>query len=195
MPKVRTAILISGRGSNMMSLIEASESETYPASIDLVISNRPDAPGLDKARNHSIKAVCIDHAAYNSRKDFEDAMQAELKSAGIELICCAGFMRVLTKSFTRKWAGRLLNIHPSLLPKYKGLNTHARALEAGDTQHGCTVHYVTAELDSGDVILQETITIETGDTPESLARKVLEKELTLYPRALRLHIEKTVKAT
>jgi len=189
MPKIRTAILISGRGSNMVSLIKAALTADYPASINLVISNKPDAAGLEKARDLGVKAICIDHQAYTSRRSFEKAMQKELDAANIELICCAGFMRILTKSFTRNWKGRILNIHPSLLPKYKGLNTHQRALDNGDSIHGCTVHHVTADLDSGDVIAQDSLQIEPEDTADRLAAKILEKELRLYPMALRKFIE------
>lgn len=192
MPKVRTAVLISGRGSNMMALIEAAKAENYPATIELVISNRPDAEGLKKARTRAIKAVCIEHEKFSSRSKFEAAIQKELEAAKIELICCAGFMRVFTSDFTRKWTGRLINIHPSLLPKYKGLYTHQRVLEAGDNEHGCTVHHVTAELDSGAIIAQERISIVPGDTPQTLADKVNGRELILYPKALASIAETTL---
>lgn len=185
MRKVRTAILISGRGSNMVSLVKASKDENYPAQINLVISNNPKADGLDKARDLGIMALAIDHRDFKNRKQFEVALDAVLKEANIELICCAGFMRVLTPWFVSRWAGRLLNIHPSLLPKYKGLNTHQRALEAGDKEHGCTVHYVTAELDGGETILQSSMKVRENDTVESLAAKLLPYELSIYPKALK----------
>jgi len=184
MRRVKTAVLISGRGSNMLALVEAAKSESYPASIDLVISNRPDAAGLKKAASQGIAVMAIDHKRYKSRRQFEAALHQALKAADIELICCAGFMRVLTPWFVEKWPNRLLNIHPSLLPKYKGLNTHQRVLESNDTQHGCTVHWVTAELDGGDIIAQASLGIEDGDTPTLLAEKILPLELTLYPQAL-----------
>ena len=186
MPKVRTAVLISGRGSNMVSLVEASKAKDYPADIQLVISNRPEAAGLTKAIELGVIALAIDHKNFSDRRDFEVALDAVLREAKIELICCAGFMRVLTPWFVSRWEGRLLNIHPSLLPKYKGLNTHQRALEAGDKEHGCTVHFVTAELDGGAPILQHKIKVLATDTPDSLAAKLLPFELSLYPKALKI---------
>lgn len=182
--KVKTAILISGRGSNMTALIEASTADDFPAKIELVISNRLDAKGLLTARAMGVPAIAIDHKAYTGREAFEAALQEKLLAFEIEFVCCAGFMRVLTPGFVDQWPRRMINIHPSLLPKYKGLNTHARALEAGDAQHGCTVHWVSSELDSGEIILQETVDITRDDTQDSLAQKVLEKELILYPKAL-----------
>ncbi len=184
MPKVRTAVLISGRGSNMVSLVEASKAKDYPADINLVISNKPNAAGLSKAKDLGVMALAIDHTDFSNRREFETALDAVLREAKTELICCAGFMRVLTPWFVSRWEGRLLNIHPSLLPKYKGLNTHQRALEAGDSEHGCTVHYVTAELDGGDTILQHKIDILENDTPETLSSRLLPLELTLFPKAL-----------
>lgn len=184
MRKIKTAVLISGRGSNMVSLVKASQQEKYPAQIDLVISNIPDAPGLQKARDMGVMAMTIDHKNFPSRQKFEVALDAVLNGAQIELICCAGFMRVLTPWFVSRWERRLINIHPSLLPKYKGLNTHQRALEAGDKDHGCTVHYVTAELDAGEPILQQSINISPNDTVETLASRLLPYELSLYPKAL-----------
>lgn len=185
MPKIRAAVLISGRGSNMEALIKASKTKDYPATIELVISNRPEAAGLEIARKYGVKAVSVDHTQFAERNQFEDNMQQELTAADTDLICCAGFMRILTQSFTQNWSGRLINIHPSLLPKYKGLNTHQRALDAGDALHGCTVHFVTPELDSGDIIAQDSLPITANDTAEGLAAKVNEKELTLYPKALK----------
>ena len=185
MQKIRTAVLISGRGSNMMSLVEASKQDNYPASIELVISNRPEAAGLSKASDANIPTQAINHKDYSSRRKFEAALHKALQSADIELVCCAGFMRVLTPWFVNKWRNKLLNIHPSLLPKYKGLNTHARAIEANDTHHGCSVHWVTSELDGGDVIMQKTIKIDKNDTPERLSAKLLPVELNLYPIALK----------
>lgn len=184
--RIRTAVLISGRGSNMTALIDAASAADYPADICLVISNRPKAAGLDRARDLGVTAIAIDHKNYDDREAFEAALDTALTAAKIDLICCAGFMRVLTPWFTARWEGRIINIHPSLLPKYKGLNTHARAIEAGDRIHGCSVHWVSAELDGGAVIKQISIPIDDNDTPESLAARLLPLELTLYPQALRI---------
>lgn len=182
--KVRVAVLISGRGSNMVALAKAAKSPDYPAEIALVISNRPDAVGLDKAREMGIEALAIDHKDYPSRESFENDLHEALTDAKIEIVCCAGFMRVLTPFFTRLWPNRLLNIHPSLLPKYKGLYTHKRALEAGDKTHGCTVHYVNEELDGGAIIQQSQIDIHENDTPESLAQRLIPIEHNLYVKSL-----------
>lgn len=189
MRKVRTAVLISGSGSNMVALTEAAQAEDYPAEIILVISNVPTAAGLAKAESLGVTAMAIDHTEIKSRKKFDMALDAVLQEAGAELICCAGFMRVLTPWFCKRWTGKLLNIHPSLLPKYKGLHTHRRALEAGDAIHGCTVHYVTEELDGGDIILQHEIDIGADDTPESLAARLLPIEHKLYSEAVPLVCE------
>lgn len=183
--KAKTAILISGRGSNMISLIEAATDPDYPAEISLVISNIADAAGLEKARTKGVSAMAIPHRDYSNRRSFEKALHKALSLANVEIICCAGFMRILSPWFVSRWAGRILNIHPSLLPKYKGLNTHQRALDAGDDLHGCTVHFVDEKLDSGDIILQDEISILTDDTAESLAARLLSRENTLYPKALR----------
>lgn len=190
--RLRTAVLISGRGSNMMSLVEAARSPDYPADISLVVSNRPNAQGLTRARDAGIKTIALDHKAFKSREVFEDALHKTLEDHDIEFVACAGFMRVLTDSFVSRWTGRLINIHPSLLPKYKGLHTHARAIEAGDSHGGASVHWVVTEVDGGEVIDQVKVRIETGDTPESLAEKVLAEELTLYPRALARAIQDRV---
>jgi len=184
MRKLRTAVLISGRGSNMVALTKAAQSEDYPAEIALVISNIPSAAGLERAEELGVTSIPIDHKQFKSRRKFEMALDAVFKEAKIELICCAGFMRVLTPWFVNRWENRLLNIHPSLLPKYKGLNTHQRAIDAGDKEHGCTVHYVTAELDGGATILQHSIDVNPTDTAEILARRLLPFEQDLYPKAL-----------
>ena len=183
--KVRTAVLISGRGSNMMALVEAARADDYPAEIVLVVSNRPKAAGLDKARGAGIAALAIDHTDYPDRAAFERALHAALLEREVEFVACAGFMRVLTPWFVSRWAGRLINIHPSLLPKYKGLHTHRRALEAGDAQAGASVHWVVPEIDAGDVIAQVAVDIRPEDTEDSLAARILERERTLYPDALR----------
>lgn len=183
--RVRTAILISGGGSNMAALIEAAASPSYPASIVLVLSNDPAAGGLAKAAAVGIETVAIDHRRFGKdRNAFENEMQAELERRGVELIALAGFMRVLTGGFVRRWAGRMVNIHPSLLPRHRGLDTHARALAAGDAEHGCTVHWVVEELDAGEIIAQASVPVLAGDTPEALATRVLAQEHRLYPPAL-----------
>ncbi|MEM7728360.1 MAG: phosphoribosylglycinamide formyltransferase [Pseudomonadota bacterium] len=183
--RVRTAVLISGRGSNMMALAEAAQDPDYPAEIMLVISNRPCAAGLAKAAAAGIKTAVIDHTAFDGREAFERALDRVLREHGTEFVACAGFMRILTRWFVSRWAGRMINIHPSLLPKYKGLNTHRRALEAGDAQAGASVHWVVPDVDAGTVIAQGAVDIRPGDTEETLRDRVLARELTLYPDALR----------
>ncbi|MGJ8563263.1 MAG: phosphoribosylglycinamide formyltransferase [Alphaproteobacteria bacterium] len=182
--KIRTAVLISGRGSNMVALAKAAQAADYPAEIALVISNRPKAAGLQKAKELGIPALAIDHKQYATREAFEHALHAALIEAKIELVCCAGFMRVMTSWITALWPGKMLNIHPSLLPKYKGLHTHKRALENGDSVHGCTVHFVSEELDGGAVIAQAQIDVRDGDTADSLAAKLIPIEHSLYVQAL-----------
>lgn len=182
--RVKTAVLISGGGSNMQALAEAAQNPNYPAQIDLVISNISGAGGIERANALGIQAFTLDHKAFETRENFERALDAILKQAGIELVCCAGFMRVLTPWLTSRWEDRMINIHPSLLPKYKGLNTHSRAIEAGDSEHGASVHYVTAELDGGAIIAQAHVKVAANDTPESLSEKVLKKEHPLFVSAL-----------
>ena len=182
--KKRVGILISGRGSNMAAIIAAAQSAEYPAEIACVISNRPDAKGLETAASHGIPAVAIDHKLYPSREAFEDELQQVLSAHGVELVALAGFMRILTPHFIRHWEGRLLNIHPSLLPSYRGLHTHERAIEDGVKLHGCTVHFVVPELDAGPIIAQAAVPVRSDDTPDSLAARVLVVENTLYPRAV-----------
>ncbi len=188
--KTPIAVLISGRGSNLQCLIDACAADDYPARIVAVISNRPDAYGLERAREAGITAIAIDHKAYNSREDFEAALDAALREAGAEFVCLAGFMRILTPGFVNAWSGRMINIHPSLLPKFKGVDTHARAIEAGETEHGCTVHWVTPGMDEGPTIAQARVPVLPGDTPETLAARVLVEEHRLYPEALKLALEK-----
>jgi phosphoribosylglycinamide formyltransferase 1 len=181
----RLAILISGRGSNMRALLEAAADPAYPAAPVLVISNRPDAVGLDVARAHGVAAFAVDHKAFGKdREAFEHAMDERLQAAGVELVALAGFMRVLTPWFVNRWSGRLVNIHPSLLPKYPGVDTHARALAAGDTVAGCTVHQVTVGVDEGPAIGSAEVDVRPGDTPDTLAARVLKAEHLLYPRCL-----------
>lgn len=182
--RLRTAVLISGRGSNMMALVEAAQAPDYPAEIVLVLSNKPKAEGLRRAEAAGIPTTAIDHTAFDTREAFERAMDAILREQAIEFIACAGFMRVMTPWFVSRWEGRMINIHPSLLPKYKGLNTHKRAIEAGDAAGGASVHWVVVEVDGGTVIDFEAVSIRPGDDENSLARRVLEQELHLYPRAL-----------
>ena len=181
----RVAILISGSGSNMVALAESMVGD-HPARPVLVLSNLPGAGGLAKAAALGIPTAVIDHRDYKGdRARFEAALTEALETAAPEVICLAGFMRILTPAFTRAWAGRVLNIHPSLLPAYPGLNTHARALAAGDTEAGCSVHEVTEELDGGPVLGQARVPVHAGDTPDSLAARVLVQEHRLYPAVLR----------
>ena len=185
----RVAILISGGGSNMVALVESMTGD-HPARPVLVLSNDPQAGGLDKARALGVPTAAVDHKPFGKdREGFEAALNAELEKADPDIICLAGFMRILTPGFIQKWQGRMLNIHPSLLPKYKGLNTHARAIEAGDAEAGCSVHEVTAELDGGPILGQARVPIEPGDTPESLAARILPMEHQLYPAVLRRFAE------
>jgi phosphoribosylglycinamide formyltransferase-1 len=187
MTRKRVAILISGRGSNMVALIAAAKAPDYPAEIALVISNRPDAAGLARARAEKIPTAVVDHTRYGKdREAFERALEAELEAHRIELVCLAGFMRLLSPWLVERWRGRMLNIHPALLPAFKGLDTHRRALAAGAKTHGATVHLVVPDVDSGPIVLQETVPIVAGDTEETLAARVLAVEHRLYPQALKL---------
>jgi phosphoribosylglycinamide formyltransferase 1 len=193
MTRRRVAILISGRGSNMVSLIEAARAPDFPAEIALVLSNRPDAAGLERAKAAGIATCVIDHKAHSTREDFEQAMDAALAEHAIAFICLAGFMRVLTDGFVERWAGRMVNIHPSLLPLFRGTQTHRRALEDGVLVHGCTVHFVVPELDAGPVIAQAAVPVVPGDTEESLAARVIVQEHKLYPQALRMICDGTAR--
>ena len=185
----RVAIFISGGGSNMVSLVDSMTGD-HPARPVLVLANSADAGGLEKARARGVPTAVVDHRPFKGdREAFQEALQAELVKAAPDILCLAGFMRVLTASFVENWQGRMLNIHPSLLPKYRGLHTHARALEAGDREHGCTVHEVTPELDDGPILGQATVPVLPGDTPDALAVRVLEQEHRLYPAVLRRFAE------
>lgn len=185
MTRLKLAILISGRGSNMEAILEAAQDPTYPAQPVLVLSNRPDAKGLETATAAGIATAAIDHKTYGKdREAFERAMHEQLTETGVEIIALAGFMRVLTPWFVNTWEGRMVNIHPSLLPKYKGLDTHQRALDAGDTEAGCTVHWVSPGVDDGEIIQQASLPILPGDTADSLAARLLPVEHQLYPEAL-----------
>lgn len=187
--KKRVAILISGGGSNMMALVNSMQGD-HPGRPCLVVSNTPKAGGLAKAASMNIPTSLVDHRKYKGdRTAFEVALNVALEAAQPDIICLAGFMRVLTPNFTQVWAGKILNIHPSLLPKYKGLNTHARALAAGDETAGCSVHMVTAELDGGPILGQAIVSIQAGDTLETLGARILPFEHKLYPTALRRFID------
>ena len=188
------AVLISGRGSNMVALIEAAKDPTFPAEIALVVSNDPAAPGLSRAAAASIRTAVVDHRNFGKdRAAFERALQGELEAHAIELVCLAGFMRLLTPWFVKQWEGRMLNIHPALLPAFKGLDTHARAIEAGVKEHGATVHFVVPKMDAGPIIAQGAVPVLPGDTEAALAARVLEVEHRIYPQALRLVAEDRVR--
>jgi phosphoribosylglycinamide formyltransferase 1 len=190
MGKKRVAVLISGRGSNMVALIEAAQAQDYPAEIVLVVSNVPNAAGLERARRSGIETAVIDHRPFGAdREAFERALNTELRAHRIDFVCLAGFMRLLTPWFVKQWSGRLLNIHPALLPLFKGLHTHRRAIEAGVERHGATVHFVVPEMDSGPIITQDSVAISAGDTEDTLAARVLEVEHRIYPHALLLVAE------
>ena len=185
--KKPVAVLISGRGSNMTALIEAAKSQAYPAEIVLVLANRPDAGGLALARAAGVATAIVDHAAHGKdREAFERAMQAVLETSRIDLVCLAGFMRLLTPWFVGQWTGRMLNIHPALLPAFKGLDTHARAISARVKIHGASVHFVVPEMDSGPIIVQGAVPVRDDDTAEALAARVLAVEHRIYPLALDL---------
>ena len=188
------AILISGRGSNMVAIARACQSGELQATVALVISNRPDAGGLDAARQMGIETAVIDHEAFDSRHEFDLALHQRLQQAHPDWVVLAGFMRILTGEFVDRWQGRMLNIHPSLLPKYPGLDTHARAIAAGDSHAGASVHIVSPELDAGPVISQVKVAIEPDDTAESLAQRVLQEEHALYIKALQQCIGRTSDA-
>ena len=184
----RIVVLLSGRGSNFQSLLNASLTGELSGSIDLVVSNRPQAGGLAIANNANIDTALIDHQAYATRDAFDADLAGVIDSVTPDLIVLAGFMRILTQSFVSQFAGRLLNIHPSLLPLYPGLNTHQRALDNGDTHAGATVHYVTGELDGGPSVIQAKVPIESGDTKDRLADRILQVEHQIYPQAVDWHL-------
>jgi len=185
MTRLRTAILISGRGSNMQAILDAARAETYPADPILILTNRPDAAGLTLADTYGVATALVDHKPYgNDREGFERAMQAVLQEHHIEMVVLAGFMRILTPWFVHQWSMRMINIHPSLLPKYPGLQTHQRAIDAGDSEAGCSVHWVTEGVDEGDVIAQARVPLLPNDTAETLAARILPEEHALYPVAV-----------
>lgn len=184
--KVKVAVLISGRGSNMKALIEACENQDFPAEISLVLANKKDALGLEFAKNKNIKTAIIEHKNFNSREDFDRKLDEEILAHNIEIVCLAGFMRLLSPWFTNKWHDKLINIHPSFLPDFKGANAVEDAINAGAKFSGCTVHYVRAEMDSGPIIKQVKVDILAIDTKQTLADKILEQEHKIYPEALKI---------
>ena len=187
--RIKVGVLVSGRGSNLQALLDACADPDFPAEIALVISNIPDVYALERATRAGVPTQVIRHKDFASREAFDTALDEALRSAGIELVCLAGFMRLLTPGFTESWRDHLINIHPSLLPSFRGLHTHERALEAGVRVHGCTVHVVRPELDEGPIIVQGAVPVLPDDTADSLAARVLEVEHRIYPLALRLLAE------
>ena len=193
MSKLRLAVLISGRGSNLQALIDACKDPAFPAEIAVVISNVPTAGGLERAANAGLPAMIVDHTYFKGdKKGFENSLAETINQFGVDLICLAGFMRILSESFLKKFKDRVINIHPSLLPKHKGLDTHLKALEAADTEHGCTVHVATKDMDAGEVILQRRVPVLPDDTAETLAARVLIEEHIAYPDAVRHIAEKRI---
>ena len=190
---LKFAVLISGRGSNLQALIEAAATAALPAEIVRVISNEPDAGGLERAAAAGISTAVVPHRDYPDRESFESSLSEEIRSSGAELVVLAGFMRLLTATFVEEWRDRLINIHPSLLPAFKGLHTHERALEAGVRYTGCTVHYVRPEMDEGPIIVQAAVPVLPGDDADTLAARVLEQEHVIYPLAVRLIAENRVR--
>jgi phosphoribosylglycinamide formyltransferase 1 len=189
----RVGILISGRGSNMRSLIAAAAAPEFPAEIELVVSNVGNAEGLAFAAQSDIPSIVIPHKAYETREAFDRALDTALNNAGVEIVCLAGFMRILSDWFVRRWEGRLLNIHPSLLPLFKGVHVHEQVLSSGMRVSGCTVHFVVPELDAGPIIAQTAVPVAIDDTPDTLAARVLVEEHRLYPAALKLLAEQRVR--
>lgn len=187
---IRIAILFSGRGSNMQTLANHIATPQVNAEFVLAVTNRPKAGGIEVCEKLGVACRIIDHEEFDSRAAFDAELDKALRAAHVDLICCAGFMRLLTADFVNGWPDRLLNIHPSLLPKYKGLHTHKRALEAGDKEHGCTVHYMRPEMDDGPVIVQKTVPVLDRDTPDSLAARVIEQEHIAYSEALDVVLKK-----
>ena len=185
----RLGVLISGRGSNLKAIIDAIERRTLDASIAIVISNRADAPGLDYAVRAGIETLVLDHKAYPSREDYDRALVDALERRGVNLVCLAGFMRLLSPLFVDAYADRILNIHPSLLPNYPGLHPQQQALDDGATESGATVHFVNKDLDAGPIVMQQSVPVIAGDTADTLAARILEVEHTLYPRAIAAVLE------
>lgn len=186
MAALRLTVLISGRGSNLQALIDACAARDFPATVTLVVSNNPHAQGLARARAAGVPTAVVQLSDHADRDAFDGALSEAIGVHGADLVCLAGFMSILGGPFVAQWRGRLINIHPSLLPAFPGLDTHARALAAGVREAGCTVHFVTAEVDAGPVILQEAVPVEQNDTPETLAARVLAAEHRIYPQAIRM---------
>ncbi len=193
MAALKLAVLISGRGSKLQDLIEACAAPGFPAAVALAVSNNPDAQGLDRARAGGIPSAVVERRGYDDRDAFDEAISEVIDAHDADLVCLAGFMSILGSAFVERWRGRLINIHPSLLPAFPGLDTHARALAAGVREAGCTVHFVTTEVDAGPIIIQETVPVEPDDTAETLAALVLAAEHRLYPQAVRLIAEGRVR--
>jgi phosphoribosylglycinamide formyltransferase-1 len=189
MARRRIAVLISGRGSNLAALIDAARQPDYPAEIVLVVSNRPEAAGLVRATEAGIATAVVDHKRFADRRAFEEELERTLAASGVDVVCLAGFMRIFTPWFVERWVGKILNIHPSLLPAFRGVDTHRQALLAGVLIHGCSVHFVTPDLDAGPIVAQAAVRVVPGDTEETLAARVLAEEHRLYPLALRLVCE------
>lgn len=187
--KKKVGVLVSGRGSNLQALLDAAADPAFPAEITLVISNIPGVYALERATKAGVPTLVIPHKGFPSREEFDAAMDAALREAGVDFVCLAGFMRLLTKGFVEGWKDRMINIHPSLLPSFKGLHTHERAIEAGVKLHGCSVHLVTPELDDGPLLVQAAVPVLADDTPDTLAARVLEQEHKAYPLALKLLAE------
>lgn len=188
--RLKLGVLISGRGSNLQALLDAAADSAFPAEVALVLSNRADAYGLERAARAGVESAVIDHKPFKGdRPAFEAAMDARLRQSGVELVCLAGFMRLLSPWFVNQWRDRMINIHPSLLPSFKGLDTHQRVLDAGGRLHGCTVHYVRAEMDDGPIIAQAAVPVLDGDDADALAHRVLAQEHAIYPLAVRLIAE------
>ena len=193
MARLKVGVLISGRGSNLQALIEAAADPAFPAEIVLVVANQGDAGGLARARAVGIRSETINHRAFNAKQGFEASIDATLRGAGVELVCLAGFMRILSPWFVERWRDRLINIHPSLLPAFKGLDTHERVLATGARFTGCTVHFVRPDVDDGPIIVQAVVPVMPGDTPDTLAARVLGAEHRCYPLAVRLIAEGRVQ--
>ncbi len=186
MTRKKTVVLISGRGTNMAALIAAAGKPDYPAEIVLVISDNPAAPGLEKARDAGVAAEAVDRSAFTGKAAFEEALRERLEAVKAELVCLAGFMRVLSADFVAVWRDRMLNIHPSILPAFRGVDTHQRALDAGVRVHGCTVHFVRADVDAGPIVAQAVVPVLAGDTADTLSARLLPVEHRVYPTALAL---------
>jgi phosphoribosylglycinamide formyltransferase-1 len=192
-PPLPVVILISGSGTNLQAIIDAWQAGELPVEIRAVISNRPGVQGLQRAMQAGIETVVVDHTQFEGRAAFDQALQQTIDSYAPQLVILAGFMRILTHDFVEHYAGRMLNIHPALLPNFPGLNTHERALQAGVEEHGASVHFVTTEVDGGPIIIQGRVPVEQGDTPDSLAARVLQQEHRIYPEAIRLYAEGRIR--